>query len=262
MRSAIGFGTSLFCAFVFLSLRLSSFAQSAPPTAVSMATAHPDFSGFWEKTGGLGVRGRGAAVKLTPKAEAHDKRVAAERAEGRVVVYASRWCNYLGVPFMMQQSPPINILQGNDEIVIFAEMYSAARHIYLDGRGHPDAAAFVPATNGHSVTRWEGDELVVDTTNFNGKGHSEIPGGGYRTPTSHLVENFKLSNDGKALSITSTWTDPEIFLEPVTYTVNYHKLPPATYAYEDFCDASDPTPYDYSGSTGTTQSLSAPDADQ
>jgi hypothetical protein len=254
----IGYAASILCVLLLFQSFFAFAQPNRPATSAVAGAAHPDFSGFWEVVRPPGTRGaRGPAAKLTPKAIEHEKRVAAERAEGKAVVYASRWCNFLGMPFIMGQSPPINIVQVSDELNIFSEQNSAPRHIYLDGRNHPDASTFVPSSNGHSIARWDNAELIVDTTNFSAKGHPEIPGGGYRTQTSHLVEHFKLSEDGKSLLIVSTWTDPEILLEPVTYTTNYRKMPPETFAYEDICDASDPAPFDYSGGT-----LSAPDADQ
>jgi len=140
----------------------------------------------------------------------------------------------------MAQSPPIDIVQGKDEILIMSEQSSAARHIYLDGRGHPDPSSYQPTTNGHSVGHWEGDILVVDTVGFNELGNRNIPGGGLRGKTSRLVERFHLSDNGDSLSITFTWEDPTVFLKPHTYEIRYHKDPPGTYAYDDFCDAGDP----------------------
>lgn len=210
--------------------------------------SHPDFSGFWEVISSP-FRGGAESAKLTPWALARNKKYADERASGKAVVYASRWCNFLGMPFIMGQSPPISIVQAAGEIGLYSEQYSAPRYIYLDGRPHPDANSFTPTTNGHSIAHWDGDQLVVDTTNFSMNGHNEIPGGGYRTPTSHLVEHFKLLNGGTQLQIVSTWDDPRVFLEPRTYTVTYRKMPADTYAFEDFCDGSDPAPFAYSGGT-------------
>ena len=228
-----------------------------PAQTSVMTTSHPDFSGFWEVVRGGGGRGGGQPAKVTPWAIAHAKKYADERAAGKVVVYASRWCNFYGVPFMMGQSPPINIVQGSNEMGIYSEQYSAPRYIYLDNRPHPDANSFTPTTNGHSTAHWEGDELVVDTTNFSAKGHPEVPSGGYRTPTSHLVERFKVSPEGNQLTIISTWDDPKVFLEAHSYSVTYRKLPQGTYAFEDFCDGSDPAPFVYSGGTSDP-----PDQDQ
>jgi len=223
--------------------RLVRAQNNRTATGAAPAPSIPDFSGFWE----LAYNSRHITpAQLTPAAIARDKKMADERAAGKVIVYASRWCNFLGMPFIMGQSPPINIVQTHDEIGIFSEQNSAPRHIYLDGRAHPDADQFVATTNGHSVGHWEGSELVVDTTNFSPNGHPEIPGGGFRGTHSHLVERFKLIDD-QHLQITFTWDDATVFVKSQTYYFVYHKMPPDTYAFEDSCDASDAAPYENSG---------------
>ena len=56
---------------------------------------------------------------------------------------------------------------------------------------------FDPTTSGDSIARWDGDTLVVDTLGFDGaKGLTAIPGGGFRTSQSHLIERFRLIKDG------------------------------------------------------------------
>ena len=246
IRATWGFGVVLLLggALSVVAVTRSARAQTSQSASeAAKAQSVPDFSGFWE----LAYNSRHITPgDPTPAAMARDKKMADERAAGRVVVYASRWCNFLGMPFIMGQSPPINIVQTEDEIAIFSEQNSAPRHIYLDGRSHPDAAQFVPTTNGHSVGHWEGNELVVDTTNFSAKGHPEIPGGGFRGTHSHLVEQFKLIDD-QHLQITFTWDDPTVFAKPHSYYFVYHKMPPGTYAFEDSCDASDAAPYEHSG---------------
>jgi len=228
----------------FVSMTRSARAQSSQSASgATNAQVVPDFSGFWE----LAYNSRHVTpAQLTPAAIARDKKMADERAAGKVVVYASRWCNFLGMPFIMGQSPPINIVQTQDEIGIFSEQNSAPRHIYLDGRSHPDAMQFVSTTNGHSIGHWDGNELVVDTTDFSSEGHPEIPGGGFRGTHSHLVERFKLIDD-QHLQINFTWDDSTVFVKPHTYYFVYHKMPPGTYAFEDSCDASDAVPYEHSG---------------
>ena len=53
------------------------------------------------------------------------------------------------------------------------------REIYMDGRPHPDITSdeFNPGYMGHSVGRWEGDTLVVDTVGFNERDVASRPGG-------------------------------------------------------------------------------------
>jgi hypothetical protein len=58
------------------------------------------------------------------------------------------------------------ILQSRDTVVIRHELMHDARVIYLDRRSHPSSA--IEYLAGHSVGHWEGDTLVVESTNFNG----------------------------------------------------------------------------------------------
>jgi hypothetical protein len=50
-------------------------------------------------------------------------------------------------------------------VVLWEGGFPGFHQIFLDGRGHPREAD--PTWMGHSVGRWEGDTLVVDTTGFN-----------------------------------------------------------------------------------------------
>jgi hypothetical protein len=218
----------------------AAVVAAADPAAAAAArrAAHPDLSGFWE------LRDDSKVVQpasLTPAAiEAAKKNQAAMQASGEILTFASRWCHPLGTPFIMGDSAPLDIVQIPRETVITAEVQSSARHIYTDGRGHPDPDVFDNTTNGHSIGHWEGDTLVVDTIGFSDRGNPAIPGGGARGPGSHLVERYSLLDGGQKLQVRFTWTDPAVFTQPHSYTFTYYRAPKETYALEYFCDASDP----------------------
>ena len=79
-------------------------------------------------------------------------------------------CITRGVPTAMLPQVYNNnyqIMQVPDHVVILAEMIHDARIIPIDGRPH--APAHVRSWLGDSVGRWEGDTLVVETTNFTDK---------------------------------------------------------------------------------------------
>jgi hypothetical protein len=71
---------------------------------------------------------------------------------------------------------------------------------------------------------------------------TSIPGGGFKTEKSHLVERYRLLENGNVLSVTFTWTDPTVFATPHTYEFRYNRLP-ATYepAALPPCDPYDET---------------------
>jgi hypothetical protein len=221
---------------VAATLLLASCSQEAAAPAVTAASP-PDLSGYWE------LRADSKHVteaSVTPEGKALAASSLPKVTDGNSFTHASRWCQHLGVPFLMGNSAPLSILQTKSEIAIIAEVQSAARHVYLDGRAFPDAEVFEPTTNGFSVGHWEGDVLVIETRGFNALGNPAIPGGGARSPTSKLTERFQLKEGGQQLSVTSTWEDPKVFTQPHTYDFTYYRAPPDTYALEYFCDASDP----------------------
>jgi len=84
------------------------------------------------------------------------------------------------------------IVQTPGVILIYAEMIHDARIVYMDGRPHPPAGA--QSWMGHSTGRWEGQTLVVDTTNFiDDRGFYGDAGGNFGWDRNlHLVERFSL----------------------------------------------------------------------
>jgi hypothetical protein len=199
-------------------------------SSVVSSSSRPDLSGFWQLQ---------FDSKNVPKASLT---AAAREVDGEAQyhrdLYAIRWCNHLGMPSLMETSAPLDIREGSVEVAVASEAISAARHIYTDGRGHPDMATYDGQSNGHSIGHWDGDALVVDTIGFSDRGVTSIPGGGFRTENSHLIERYRLLDGGRRLSVTFTWEDPKVFAKPHTYEFRYHRAPAGVYAREYFCDAS------------------------
>ena len=179
----------------------------------------PDLSGYWElRFDSSNIPRARLKPAMTPARLA---------AQAKKDAHAMRWCNWLGTPFMMHDYRPIDIRQGRREVAIVFEMQNAvARNIYLNRTEHIDPEAFDKSTNGDSIARWEGEVLVAETIGFaDDRGVTAIPGGGFRTSTSKLVERFRLLPGGQVLSVVSTWTDPKVFLAPHTYEHRYYRAP-------------------------------------
>src|SRR5206468_4659074 len=73
-------------------------------------------------------------------------------------------CIPIGAPALMLFSVANTITVQRDRVVMKVDWMDSERLIYLDGRKHPPAGETF--LHGHAVGRWEGDTLVVDTTNF------------------------------------------------------------------------------------------------
>jgi len=190
-------------------------AQGPAPTAQPQAFDPHDISGYWE----LSPYDRSVpAADLTESARA--KMADARDAD----LISKRYCRPLGLPAMMDPGRPLSITEGRFEILITAPVNTAHRHLLFRGQ-HTSLEIYDPSSDGESIAHWEDDTLVVDTTGFHEKyGWMSIPGGGYRTPESHLAERYKLLKNGQVLSVTFTWTNPKVFAKPHTYEFWYHKI--------------------------------------
>ncbi len=101
-------------------------------------------------------------------------------------------------------------VQRPELLVILFEDVPGFRQVYLDGREHPENPN--PTWMGHSVGRWEGDTLVVDTVGFNDRGWTEFfP----RTTMLRMEERYTRRSYGE-LEVVVTFDDPGVFVEPLT----------------------------------------------
>jgi len=105
------------------------------------------------------------------------------------------------------------IVQTGDAVLVHAEMIHDARIIHVDGRAHlpPRMRSWM----GDSIGRWEGDTLVVDTTNFNdGGGFYGDAGGNFGWDRNlHIVERFRLF-DADTLLYQFEIDNPSAFTQP------------------------------------------------
>ncbi len=137
-------------------------------------------------------------------------------------------CAPIGPVFFMWEVGifPIQLLEAPDQIVILRESSGMPRRIYMDGRGHPEDLE--PSWMGHSIGRWDGETLVVDTVGLNGKARAMNGVGSNaqvseddakpRMPSSerlHLVERMKLVANGELLEDDLAINDPKAYTEPV-----------------------------------------------
>lgn len=209
-------GALMLAVIVFPCFVTVAAQQSAADSGGSL-DAHA-ISGFWELTfDSRKVPPADLAPGVTPAAIEQHKQADA---------HAVRWCNLLGTPFIMDPGMPIDIREGTREIIITAETNASPRHLYLDRPAHVSSDIFDATTNGDSIAHWDGDTLVVDTTQIDGKkGITSLPGGGFRTSDSHLTERYKLMEKGSVLSVVFTWEDPKVYRTPHSYEFRYNRLP-------------------------------------
>jgi len=117
----------------------------------------------------------------------------------------------------------VQILQTHDAVVIHNEMIHDARVVALDGRPHLPAS--IRLLLGDSRGRWEGDTLVVETTNFTNRTTVRGSGEGLR-----LVERFTRSGSSTLL-YEFTVDDPASFTKPWTAVLPMTKTEDKLYEY-------------------------------
>ena len=121
----------------------------------------------------------------------------------------------VGAPTLMFYPVANTITVQRDRVVMKVDWMESERTIFLDGRRHPPAGQTF--LHGHSVGRWEGDTLVVETTNF-----TDHPMGLTTTfPSStqkRLTERFRLGEDGKSLIYSGVVEDPVFLTRPVEWS--------------------------------------------
>jgi hypothetical protein len=228
-----------------LEARTAQNAVDRPPTPGDTGT----YNQFWFDRGTKVVGTRRTSlvvdppdgrVPLRPEAEAKRDYDLAHSADS--YEHMSVWdrCITRGVPggmFPAGYNNAYQIVQIPGYVVILYEMIHEARMIPLDGRPHPPSS--VGQWNGDSVGRWEGNTLVVDTTNFNGKGWiatSAATGRVKGIPQStalHVVERFTRA-DADTIEYEVAIDDPNVYTKPWTVAIPLNRDP--TYViYEYAC---------------------------
>ncbi len=110
----------------------------------------------------------------------------------------------------------------DDTVTIRSEFFNVERTIYMDGRGHPENGE--RSNQGHSIGRWEGNVLVVDSTHFDDNragNRAGIPSSAQK----HVVERYALSEDGTQIAIDFIVEDPEYLAEPMTGGIKWDYAP-------------------------------------
>ena len=145
-----------------------------------------------------------SSYPLTPSAQA------AQAGYDPITDDPTRNCAPKGMPYIMEQPYPMMFVDEGDVIVMRLEEYDTVRRFHMSPAAVDDAAE--PNLLGHSVGRWDGDTLVVETTAIN---YGFFNNAGIRqSPAVETEERFTLNEDGSMLDYELTVTDPATFTEP------------------------------------------------
>jgi len=197
----------------------SIYAEGADTAATIAGTWFPprtEFNGFlggaakWPVTD----KGKAARTTLDPKAT------------------TQKDCIPIGLPAVMFYPVANTITVERDRVVMNVDWMESERTIFLDGRRHPPANQ--TSLHGHSVGRWEGDTLVVETTNF--REHpmglsTSLPG----STQKRVVERFRLGPDRTTLIYSGVIEDPVYLSRPVEWSGHWVYRPQMRHSNEK-CD--------------------------
>ena len=206
-----------------------------------------EYNSFWQDHGrprkvykqtSLIVDPRDGLVPFTADARKAEARAAARYGAGPYESFldpdTGERCLTDGVTGMMWQGPNgghNRIVQSPGYVTILHEEYRDRRIIPVDGRPHGRIRQWF----GDSVGQWEGDTLVVDTTNFGDRTNYEWASIWTRpSETLHLVERFRRT-DVDTIEYTITVEDPATFSTPWTAVIPIARLADDTQIYEYAC---------------------------
>jgi hypothetical protein len=127
------------------------------------------------------------------------------------------------VPFLAVLDEMRSIAVSDDEVVIHFDNSGdhVIRTVHMNAE-HP--ADVQPTLHGHSVGRWEGDTLVIDTIAYE-PSSSGLGGSVPSSPGKHTLERLSLAEDAKRLRYEITVTDPLYLAEPSTFSMQWDHRP-------------------------------------
>jgi hypothetical protein len=218
-----------------LDARVAAFAQL------------PDWSGIWEPTIFVG-EGIGQALspeglksgepiltaKMPLNAEWQRKFDEAARAQVAAVAAdpdhppAPPYPPCSPPPFLLGiASPALSQWRITPEEVTYIDTVNFIRHIYTDGRPHPQADELWPTKMGDSIGRWEGDTLIVDTVAIKPRLVLFTFFALEMSDQLHFVERIRMVGQDE-IQDELTMEDPVAMTGPFTLTFTYARVKDAT----------------------------------
>lgn len=186
----------------------------------------PDMSGFWSRavtTEDIHERAEAVGQSAQPSliVDPRDGRIPylpwaamQKQINARKYISPLAFCDVPGIPRSSFQYGKWQLLVGPKAVVFVGEGASTqlARVIRMDGTPHVGAS--IKLWMGDAVGRWEGNTLVVDVTNLNGKTWIDSAGD-FETANAHIVERFALI-DADTIFYAATIDDPTVYAAPWT----------------------------------------------
>jgi hypothetical protein len=207
----------------------------ASQITAAQAPSAPDITGSWLRQGfTVGVAASGQASPLKPPPppaqplvkepyrtewQARVKAIRDADAKGQPLANNAVACLPDGMPGMMTAVFPMEILQSRGQITIIEEAYTQVRRILMD-RPQKALDDIEPGFYGHSVGRWEGDTLIVDTIGVKESvRYQNVP----HSKEMRIRERMRLMAPD-TLWNEITIEDPTVLEKPWTFTFAYQRM--------------------------------------
>jgi hypothetical protein len=217
------------------SVALAVFVLSV--TSAHAQTPPPDLSGYWlgsffvglqniETAKGVIVDPPDGRIPYRPEFAARAKEIRSSRMYDEPELH----CFLSGVPHVMYVQFGFQIVQNPGLVVMAWDFNNAFRMIPTDGRPHipPSIQLF----QGDSIGRWEGDTLIVDTTNQNDRTWLDTAANIHSNAV-HVVERFTPVNSN-TIKYEATIEDPQAFTRPWTVTETFRRITAPDYEQLEF----------------------------
>jgi len=232
--------------------QITKTSPRKPQAAVRrLPDGHPDLQGLWMKSEGgfqglfigsldgtnFAAPGRGRGDGRGGGARMYEYTTAAE-AERKDRVQRGyedpeARCHLPGVPRALDQPGglyPVQIIQDERYVALLHEAMHDVRIVPTDNSKHPRNYW---AWDGDSRGRWEGDTLVVDVSNFNGRTWLDMAGN-FVDENEHVVERFTLT-DPDTILYEANISDPTVFVKPVQMRFTLKRVPAEQQILEYSC---------------------------
>jgi len=238
MRSR--FGTFLLAGVAAVAVPYALHAQAAPqsgmakPPAAAAATPAQmhDFSGVWNMRATpaqrkfLGSTWTAEPPEMTKwGTEKYDSYKPSNGPRTHSLTETDdpvlKLCLPPGTPRIYLQPFPFQIVMTPKEMLMIFEYDHTVRQIFTDGRAHPEDVT--PTYMGHSIGKWEGDTLVVDTVGFNEKTWLDRDGHPHSDQL-HVIERFHRV-DAENVVDEITMDDPKALVKPWKSEINFQLKP-------------------------------------
>ena len=238
----------LFAAAMLCLAAMPAAAQPAAPparlTALYADPHQPDLTGVWLVTGWFSFSPDKALPAFKPPYDAiYAKRMKAFNA-GAPIDDVTADCLPPGMPHIQVVPYPFEIMQTPGRVTMLYEYAGQVRRIYLDG-GQPKDPD--PTYYGTSVGRWEGDTLVVRTTNIREDTQLDFSGVPHSDALT-ITERFRRTAPD-TLEDRITLDDPKAYAQPFT-AVRAYKLHPDWTIGEYVCEENNRNKTQDNGVTG------------